>query len=187
METYEITFITRSEEETGGVADAIAHAGGRITSQASPLRRKLAYPIKKETTGVYHTHVFEMEATKVRELNAKLSRNDAIIRHLIIAGGIRKPLEQPSKLKNLEVPESVTKGLTAEETADKPTETPVAKESARETQATQEEAAQEATAAEPAQVVETETAEKSPASAEEVTAEERQKKLDEKLKSILGE
>ena len=185
MARYEVTYLTRSEEETGGVIDVISDLSGRVESQLPPLRRRLAYPIKKETAAVYHTFVFDLEPAKIREFDQKLTNNEVILRHLIVADGIRKGVESPRKLKekDLEVAESLTKGM--EELA--------AADLARGVVATAEPMAKsDVPAAETEIVVEKDAAPKTRAakkeiSVEELTAEERQKKLDEKLKSILGE
>ena len=185
MARYEVTYLTRAEETTGGVVDLISQLGGDIESQIPPVRRKLAYPIQKEVSAVYFTIVFDLETTKIGEFEQKLSKNEVILRHLVVADGMRKGVETPRKLKekDLEVAESLAKGM--EELA--------AADVARGVVATAE-----PTAVTVAPAVETEMATekeippkkraaKKEISAEELTAEDRQKKLDEKLKSILGE
>ncbi|MEK7461145.1 MAG: 30S ribosomal protein S6 [Patescibacteria group bacterium] len=185
MAKYEITYLTRTEEETGGVADLISQFGGHIESQLPPLRRRLTYPIKKEPSAVFYTYVFDLENTRISEFDQKLQKNEMILRHLIVADGIRKGVETPRKLreKDLEVAESLAKGM--EELA--------AADVARGVAPAMPEAESVAEAVSAA----TETAEKpttpkksvskKEVSVEELTSEERQKKLDEKLKSILGE
>lgn len=177
MRPYEITFITRSEESDAGVSDLIAQCDGRIEVRQVPVRRKFAYPIDKEQAGVYYTYEFTMDRTRLAELNHKLDRNEEVVRHLIIADGIRKSTAEPRKLKDkdLEVAESLTRGM-AEIAAD---------DAAREAIAAKavEQPAQAEVVEEP--VTPTEPAHE--ATAEELTADERQKKLDEKLKNILGE
>ncbi len=184
MSHYELTFVTRSEEDNGGVPDLIAQIGGSIKHQLPAVRRKLAYPIQKETAGVYYTYEFDLAEEQTAELNKKLLRNEHILRHLLIAGGIRKGVEVPHKLKegSLEIPESLTKGMAELAEADK-------KEAAAKTtdeKPAEENPATEEVVAEPAKTEEQPTTDHE-ATVEELTAEDRKKKLDEKLRSILGE
>lgn len=178
MSHYELTFITRAEEDNGGVADLVAQLGGSMKHQLPPTRRKLAYPIKKETAGVYFTYEFDLPQEKVAELDKKLLRNEHVLRHLVIADGIRKDIEVPRKLKegSLEIPESLTKGMAELAEAEKAAAEPVSAEVAV------PEKTEEPADGAPAEELKADRG----ASAEELTAEERQKKLDEKLKSILG-
>lgn len=184
---YEVTYLTRSEEELGGVSDLLAGLDARVESQAAPFRRKLAYPISREQAAVYHTIVFEADPHRIQELTAKLNRNDLILRHLLVAGGIRKGVETPRKLKDkdLEVAASLAKGMEELAAADAARGVTPTAESVTEPIVTAE------VAAEPVKEAEKPAAKKQVAkkeiSAEELTAEDRQKKLDEKLKSILGE
>lgn len=175
MNHYEVTFLTLSEDDTAGVADLIAQLGGTISHQLPPVRRKLAYPIKRETTAVYYSYEFDLDAAQTAELENKLRRNEHILRHLVVAGGIRKGIEAPRKLKEtgLEIPESLKRGMAELAAADK---------------ASAKKKADEALATPPEAVIKPPPAgDEVPADAEGSTAKERQKKLDEKLKSILGE
>ncbi len=178
MQRYEITFLTRAEDETAEVADLIAQLGGEIEFKTSSVRRKLAYPISHEQAAVYSTTLFMFPQEKLRDLDQKLERSDHVLRHLIIAGGIRKPLEEPqtSKPIEIEVPDSVVKGMAefaAAEAAQVPPtqEEPTDIETKKTFGATEEHTE--------------ESASEKAISAEQVTADERQKKLDEKLKQIL--
>ena len=185
MARYEVTYLTRTEEETGGVADLISQFGGHIESQLPPLRRRLTYPIKKEPAAVFYTFVFDLENTHIGEFDQKLQKNEAILRHLIVADGIRKGVETPRKLKNtdLEVAESLAKGMEELVAAD------VARGVAPALPVAETVAEAVSTATETPEKIaapKKRTAKKE-VSAEELTSEERQKKLDEKLKSILGE
>lgn len=170
MQRYELTFLTRNEGEETRVADLIVALGGRIESQLPPVRRKLVYPIEKETSAVYHTVVFELETTAAKDLLAKLESDTVILRSLLIAGGLRKAAEAPSKAhhEDEEVSEALERGMKelAEVEAKAQTQQPVAEE----------------VVAAP-----TPAAEETEETAESLTAEDRQKKLDEKLKSILGD
>ena len=171
MARYELTFLTRSEEDQVGVPELLCQLGATTENVVAMGRHKLAYPIKKETSAAYFSYLFTLEPTKVAELNQKLVRNDQVLRHLLIADGIRKGEEPKRKLKekDLEVPASVQAGFgdeAASETGTGQTETSPVKS------ATLDEV-----------LAPVEPKERG---GEEITAEERQKKLDEKLKQILG-
>lgn len=185
MARYEVTYLTRTEDETAGVPDLISQFNGLIESQLPPIRRRLTYPIKKESSAVFFTFVFDCDKVRIAEFEQKLAKNDLILRHLLVADGIRKGVETPRKLKekDLEVAESLAKGMEELAAADIARGVvpamPVADGVA--------EAVQAATLT-PAQASPPKKrAAKKEISAEELTADERQKKLDEKLKSILGE
>lgn len=176
MEKYEITFLTRSEEDQAGIADLIVQLGGQIFDQSNLGLKTLAYPIGRDKTAAYFTYQFELEPSKVIDLNQKLRRTSQVIRYLIIAGGIRQPLPVPPKstLGDVEIPASLAQGM-AELAKSEPV-VPVT------------EISLEAAIAKPETIEEPKkkAAPKKEVAADELTAEERQQKLEEKLKSILG-
>jgi ribosomal protein S6 len=188
MARYEVTYLTRSEDETAGVVDLISQFDGRVESQLPPVRRKLTYPIQKEVSAVYFTIVFDLDTTKMSEFGQKLEKNDKILRHLIVADGIRKGVEPVRKLKekDLEVAESLAKGMEELAAADVARGVIAGAMPVVEGEPTVETVAPE-TAQPEAKTVSKKRAPKKEISVEELTAEDRQKKLDEKLKSILGE
>lgn len=188
MQHYEMTVLVRTDEDLAAISGFITQAGASVTGEQSLGRRRLAYPIAKETSAVYGVYTFDATSSAVAELNKKLEAAEHILRHLIIAGGVRGPKATTKKLtdKDLEVPESLTKGMAELAEAEKiaaATPTPAAKESAE----TTPETAAATPADEPeAKPKKTKKHAAESGEAEELTAEERQKKLNEKLEQILG-
>lgn len=102
MALYEITFLTK-EESDPGVRAAIEEAGGTVEVESSMGRRRLAYPILKETQAVYTTFVFSAEKSAIAGLDRKFRLNTGIMRHLIVT----KALPQADKSVNKTVREAI--------------------------------------------------------------------------------
>lgn len=194
MALYEITFLTK-EETDPGVREAIEALGGAITEESSLGRRKLAYPINKETQAVYTTYVFDADSTAMAELNRRLGLNQGVMRFLIV----NKPVVQR---QDKEVTKAVREAIEAAEKLDDTlnetpaapaVEAPVAEEPAVEEVVAETEtvevaeeapvAAEEAPAEEEKPAKKTRT--KKPETAVEATEEDRLKALEDKLSDIL--
>ena len=91
MPKYELMYIVASSVSDDqiptlidGVLNLIKSQGGSIIKEENLGKKKLAYPIKKTRNGFYDLVTFEMEPSKLNELNNKILTSDGIIRHLII-------------------------------------------------------------------------------------------------------
>src|SRR3990167_6595197 len=99
MNKYEITIITKEpldtalepssraevqgkDEKEAPVKKEIETLGGKVLGVNSLGQKQFVYPIKKETAGFYTVINFEIEPTKVLELNQKLGLKTEILRHL---------------------------------------------------------------------------------------------------------
>jgi len=102
---YEITLISKTEQEDK-IKKLIEAAGGKIISNSALGRRKLAYPIKKETAGYYFDYLVEMEGEKINELNNKMKLEENLIRYLITQKRERVIKVKPGK-KVKEVKEEI--------------------------------------------------------------------------------
>ena len=90
MRTYEVLFILSpqvTEEETTtlisdfkGVAE---RNGATLKSEDAWGRRRLAYPIRKFTDGIYHLFVFESNSS-LSELDRRMKNVDRVLRHVIV-------------------------------------------------------------------------------------------------------
>ncbi|MCM2276798.1 MAG: 30S ribosomal protein S6 [Oligoflexia bacterium] len=88
---YETTFITRSEltdealktlqERVNGI---IANYGGEVVLTEDWGRRKLAYPIHKETRGHYTYVVYTGKGDVVHEIERNLRLHDHVLRFLTV-------------------------------------------------------------------------------------------------------
>jgi small subunit ribosomal protein S6 len=102
---YELLFFTslaneeRVGEIKGEIEEAIVARGGKISAEFSDIgKRKLAYPIKKQTHAFFSFCHFTMdEKDNLPELNRRLNLNEKIMRHLIVrADEIGKPISAQS-------------------------------------------------------------------------------------------
>lgn len=89
MREYELTYLVSDDvpeaelkKVTDKVAGFITSDGGKISKEESWGRRKLAYPISKQTFATYITVWFEAEAEKIAELDHELRVYPQVIRHL---------------------------------------------------------------------------------------------------------
>jgi len=91
MNKYEMMFIIKSTMDS----DKVKEASENVKKLAESLKakvenfkdmgqKKLAYPIKKETSGYYY--VINMSASKdaIKEIDRKMFIDESVLRHLII-------------------------------------------------------------------------------------------------------
>lgn len=101
MRTYEVLFILHpqvaEEESTNLIAefrDIAEKNGMKITGEDAWGRRRFAYPVDKQTEGIYHLFVMEGEA-EPHELDRRMKNSDRVMRHLIV----RTDVEQQRAVK----------------------------------------------------------------------------------------
>jgi small subunit ribosomal protein S6 len=89
---YEAVFIMTpvlSEEQMKETVSKFEHImldnGCEIVHQENWGMRKLAYPIKKKTSGFYHLFEFKGEGSFVQEFEIQLKRDERIMRYLTVA------------------------------------------------------------------------------------------------------
>jgi small subunit ribosomal protein S6 len=85
MNMYELTLITKTEADAVTGKKYIEEFGGEVLEQKPSATRPLAYPVKKETQGVFTVLRFSMEPEKVFEMNKKLVLDEKILRHIVTA------------------------------------------------------------------------------------------------------
>ena len=95
MNHYELTYLAASgasEEEIKKIQEKInsfaQEKGGVFGDQTFPLRKGLAYPIKKETEAYLCSATFQLNPEYVSELEKILKAESRILRHLIL---VKKP------------------------------------------------------------------------------------------------
>ena len=91
MPSYELVFIlnpTLTEEDytklMGKVNDLIAKQGGTVSETTPWGKRKLAYPIKRQSEGNYVLEKVQIKQTALKELDASLKLTDDVLRYLFI-------------------------------------------------------------------------------------------------------
>jgi len=93
MRKYELTVIlppSFSKKEQDGLASdvkkEVGQVGGKMGKQDLWGKKELAYPIKKNTEGIFVIFPFEAPADKIKELEAKLRLNEQLLRYLLLTG-----------------------------------------------------------------------------------------------------
>ncbi|MBX4186956.1 MAG: 30S ribosomal protein S6 [Candidatus Doudnabacteria bacterium] len=91
MPKYELMYILSSavsDNDVPPVSDEvnkfIQSAGGTLLSHEMLGKKKLAYPIKKTRNGFYVLQTFNLEGTKLQDLDNKLRAIEPIIRYLFV-------------------------------------------------------------------------------------------------------
>src|SRR3990172_7152720 len=91
MREYELTYLVSDEvlekdlkKITDRVAGMISDQGGKVNKEEAWGRRKLTYPIKKQSFASYVTVWFELPKEKIVDIEHELRVHPQIIRHLIV-------------------------------------------------------------------------------------------------------
>jgi small subunit ribosomal protein S6 len=89
--SYELVFIMNAsltEDDFTGVLgkinDLIVKLGGTVTETTPWGKRKLAYPIKKQTEGNYVLEKVQIKATALKELDKTLKLSNDVLRYLFV-------------------------------------------------------------------------------------------------------
>lgn len=105
MRFYELTSLFSSklsEEEIKNLSEKITsfirEEGGILDKLSAPLRKKLAYPIKKEREAYLLSLEFYLDPQKLENLEKKLKEESEIIRFLLINKKVQKEMKKPQKL-----------------------------------------------------------------------------------------
>lgn len=115
MKHYELTYLISpdlSEEELkslrGKINSFVAQALGISIRESAFSRKKLAFPIKKESQAYFNTLIFQLNPEKLESFEKNLKAQTQIIRYLILSG--KKPefaqiAEKPRRsVKRIEPP-----------------------------------------------------------------------------------
>jgi len=147
MNKYELGVVVRAdlEEETfqaemTRVKGLIERFEGTIDKVDEWGRRKLAYPIKKLTEGVYTFITFSSPAGAPREIEDRLRLMENVLRFLVIR---KDELEVPPAQAAPVAPEPIEEPAQAATETPEPEEPPVAEAEATEESPTEEPAATE--------------------------------------------
>jgi len=94
LRDYEVLYIVRADLDDDKVQDAvkrvntlIERSGGTIERTNLWGKRKLAYEVKHQKEGAYVLQDFQLDPTRVPELEAGLKITEEVLRHLVV----RKP------------------------------------------------------------------------------------------------
>jgi ribosomal protein S6 len=91
MRNYEIMFILSTQlsddEKKAGVTlveETLTKAGAVELKTEIWGDRKLAYPIKKKENGYYVLTLFQIDGTRLPEVEAKLNISESILKYMIV-------------------------------------------------------------------------------------------------------
>jgi small subunit ribosomal protein S6 len=91
MNKYEIMYIINpaliddARTEAMAKVEGILTAGGAINVKAEKWgERKLAYPIEKKQSGYYILTTFEIDGTKLADIEKKLNITESVMRYIIV-------------------------------------------------------------------------------------------------------
>ena len=91
MKNYEIMFILSTqltdEEKQAGVTlveNTLTKSGAVEVKTEIWGDRKLAYPIKKKENGYYVLTLFQIDGTRIPEVEAKLNITESILKYMIV-------------------------------------------------------------------------------------------------------
>ncbi len=91
MRKYEATFIlspaldeSATEEQFAKLEELVGREGGKIEEWDKWGKRRLAYPIKGQTDGLYAFLRFEADATCIEKLGQIYKLDENILRHMHI-------------------------------------------------------------------------------------------------------
>ena len=111
MKHYELTYLITpdlSEEELNSfqkiIKGFIQEEGGVLTESRMPLRRKLAYSIKKMGTAYLGILNFNLAPERLEEFEKKIRLQGQILRYLILT---KKPTLIPPSLISFKRPEAI--------------------------------------------------------------------------------
>lgn len=105
MQLYELTLIlptTATAAESEKVEKQIGQwigKDGSLTVVEKREKQPLAYPIKKQTEGVYLFTTVQMNTDKAKEVIDKLQQSDAVLRHLLLRTKVVKKEKQKKTKK----------------------------------------------------------------------------------------
>ncbi len=82
---YELAVIYQvgNQSAPAKVAELIKQANGQIKRETTWEERGLAYPIKKQTRGVYTFYELDIPGQAIHQLESSFNITDGILRHLI--------------------------------------------------------------------------------------------------------
>ncbi len=104
---YELTYIISpisGETDTNAVAAKIrsfiiSQIAGEIKKEYISEKKRLSFPIKKQSGGFYATVEFQAEPEKIEELKKFLELDNDVLRHLIIAVDAKAQVKRPARIK----------------------------------------------------------------------------------------
>lgn len=92
---YEISFILTAPEAEKSLADVLAKNGAEVYFQKPAAEVRLAYKIKRHTSGWFGFYHFRMNPENVKEVRQALQLTPDVLRSLILTPPVKIVTEQP--------------------------------------------------------------------------------------------
>jgi len=104
---YELTYIIgliSGELDTNAVAAKVRSfitgpMAGEVKKEYISEKKRLSFPIKKQSGGFYATVEFQAEPEKIEELKKFLELETDVLRHLIIVVDKKAQIKRPARIK----------------------------------------------------------------------------------------
>ncbi len=119
MKLYEFTYLISPESSEDDlktfqekINSLIQNEGGILDEVAAPIKKDLAYPIKKQTSAYLTTLVFRLSSEKLENLEKKIKAEDKILRYsVLIKPRVKEiPMRRKKLPKKVEIfPKKITK------------------------------------------------------------------------------
>ncbi|MBI2010628.1 MAG: 30S ribosomal protein S6 [Candidatus Colwellbacteria bacterium] len=92
---YEISFLARDEAGREKILNELSRFGARPVSEGEFDSTRLAYPIEKLTSAYFGYLHFDVDPSKISELNATLKLAPEVVRFLIVTPPAQSPEPRP--------------------------------------------------------------------------------------------
>lgn len=106
--TYEISFLSKSENGAAVLVSHIKSAGGEIIHEGNIKEMKLAYPIKKETSAYFGCINATLPGEAIDDMTKALNLEGDILRFLIITPPLRGEQKEQTT-RQIRRPQTVTR------------------------------------------------------------------------------
>mgnify|MGYP001594447376 FL=1 len=91
MQTYELTLVLNAalekpalEKLLAKIKKLVTETGGKVVKEEEWGKRILAYPLKKQTEGLYYCLDLGLEKKEAQAINNKLQMEENVLRFLIV-------------------------------------------------------------------------------------------------------
>ena len=87
---YTISYLAKTESDKETVLKSLNHVGAQNIIEGRLTELKLAYPIKKQTSALFGSTIFEGAPEMIIKIDEQLKFAEGILRFLIVTASVRK-------------------------------------------------------------------------------------------------
>lgn len=84
MSNYDFVFLLNEDKELPNIKQLITTLKGKVLEENKIGDKRLAYPIKKNSTAKMYEWTMELEPSKLEEFKKKLNFNEKLLRYLLL-------------------------------------------------------------------------------------------------------